>query len=354
MNLSKPINLIALGSVLLGILVLGILILLQMFSDHALSTLAVVLVPLLAAILSFFVFWFIVERFINRKIKIIYRIISTKKITNDSSRQFKITEDVLSKITEDTIDWATQQTKQIKELEEQAAFRKEFLGNLAHELKTPVFSIQGYVLTLLEGGLEDEKVNRDFLERALNGVERISNLLEDLDEISKYEFDRHTLKPKKFDIVALAKSTFKELEQKTQSKGIRFKFNKNYDPIFVKADEGKIRQVLVNLINNSVSYGSENGTTTVRFHDLDIEKTKDGKGKILVEVADDGLGIEEKHLPRLFERFYRVDKSRARNVGGSGLGLAIVKHIVEAHGETIKVRSTENVGSTFSFTLERA
>lgn len=353
MNLSKPINLIAAGSLLLGLLILLALVLVQMWSGISLSLSVFFLVPLLTSVFSFFLFWIIVERFINRKIKVIYRIISNKKITQDNPRQFKITEDVLSKITEDTIDWATQQTRQIKELEEQAAFRKEFLGNLAHELKTPVFSIQGYILTLLEGGLEDEKVNRDFLERALNGVERISNLLEDLDEISKYEFDRHTLKPKKFDIVALAKSTFKELEQKAETKNIKFRFNKNYDPIFVRADEGKIHQVLVNLINNSISYGSENGTTTVRFHDLDIEKTREGKGKILVEVADDGLGIEEKHLPRLFERFYRVDKSRARNIGGSGLGLAIVKHIVEAHGETIKVRSTENVGSTFSFTLER-
>lgn len=354
MNLSKPINLIAVGSLLLGLLILLALVLVQSLSAISIGVSVLLLVPLIASVIAFFLFWLIVERFINKKIKVIYRIISTKKITDDSPRQFKITEDVLGKITEDTIDWATQQTKQIKELEEQAAFRKEFLGNLAHELKTPVFSIQGYVLTLLEGGLEDEKVNRDFLERALNGVERISNLLEDLDEISKYEFDRHTLKPKKFDIVSLAKSTFKELDQKASAKQIKFKFSKNYDPIFVKADEGKIHQVLVNLINNSIAYGSENGTTTVRFHDLDMEKNKDGKGKILVEVADDGLGIEEKHLPRLFERFYRVDKSRARNVGGSGLGLAIVKHIIEAHGETIKVRSTEGVGSTFSFTLERA
>jgi two-component system phosphate regulon sensor histidine kinase PhoR len=354
MNLSKPINMIGVGSLLLGLLVFLALILVQSFSTVEFGYTTFLLVPLITAGISFGVFWIIVERFINKKIKVIYRIISNKKITDDNPRQFKITEDVLKKITDDTVDWATKQASQIKELEEQAAFRKEFLGNLAHELKTPVFSIQGYVLTLLEGGLEDESVNRDFLERALHGVERISNLLEDLDEISKYEFDRQTLKRKKFDIVALAKSTFKELEQKGSDKKIKFGFNKNYDPIYVNADEGKIHQVLVNLINNSISYGSENGTTTVRFHELDLDKSDGKKGKILVEVADNGLGIEERHLPRLFERFYRVDKSRARNAGGSGLGLAIVKHIIEAHGETIKVRSTENVGSTFSFTLERA
>ncbi|MBK9592277.1 MAG: sensor histidine kinase [Crocinitomicaceae bacterium] len=314
MNLSKPINMIALGSFLLSCLVLLTLIIVQTVAKSPFSIFTLLLVPLITGSISFALFWFIVERFINKKIKIIYRIISNKKITDDNPREFKITEDVLGKLTEDTVYFAEKQSSQIKELKEQAEFRKEFLGNLAHELKTPVFSIQGYILTLLEGGLD---------------------------------------KIKKIDIVALAKSTFKELEQKAAQKNIRFQFAKSYDSIFVKADEGKIHQVLVNLINNSIAYGNEGGMTTVRFHDLDMEKSKDGKGKILVEVADDGLGIEEKHLPRLFERFYRVDKSRARNIGGSGLGLAIVKHIVEAHGETIKVRSTEGVGSTFSFTLER-
>lgn len=354
MNLAKPINMIALGSLLLTLLILVTLILVQAVTNSPFSITTLLLVPMVSGATSFILFWIIVERFINNKIKIIYRIISNKKLQNDNPREFKITEDVLGKLTEDTVSFAEKQSSQIKELKEQAEFRKEFLGNLAHELKTPVFSIQGYILTLLEGGLEDEKVNRDFLERALNGVDRISHLLEDLDEISRFESEQQTLKIKKIDIVKLAQSTFKELEQKANSKNIRLKFNKSYDPIFVSADSGKIHQVLVNLLNNSIAYGSSDGVTTVRFHDLDMDKNKSGKGKILVEVADNGLGIEEKHLPRLFERFYRVDKSRARHIGGSGLGLAIVKHIIEAHGQTIKVRSTEGVGSTFSFTLERA
>ena len=353
MNLSKPINLIGLGSILLGLLILLALILVEVFTKTAFSLLSYILIPLITTAVSFGLFWIIVERFINKKIKVIYRIISNKKITDDNPREYKVTEDVLSKLTQETAQWADLQRKQIKELEEQASFRKEFLGNLAHELKTPVFSIQGYILTLLEGGLEDEKVNREFLKRALSGVDRISNLLEDLDEISQYEFDRKKMRFKQVDIVSLAIATFKDLEQKAAEKNIKFSFSKNYDSIFVKADHGKIRQVLTNLINNSIFYGSENGNTVIRFHDLDMDKGKDGKGKILVEVADDGVGIAEKHLPRLFERFYRVDISRARNIGGSGLGLAIVKHIIEAHGETIKVRSTEGVGSTFSFTLER-
>jgi len=353
MNLSKPINLIALGSILLGLIILLALILVQLFTKTEFGLLSYFLIPTITTSISFVVFWIIVERFINKKIKIIYRIISDKKIADNNPREFKITEDVLNTLTQDTAEWAALQTKQIKDLEEQAAFRKEFLGNLAHELKTPVFSIQGYILTLLEGGLDDDKVNRDFLERALNGVDRISNLLEDLDEISQYEFDRKKMHLKNIDIVSLAEATFRDLEQKAKTKNIKFSFAKNYDPIMVKADHAKIRQVFTNLINNSIFYGSENGNTIIRFHELDMNKEKDRKGKILVEVADDGLGIGEKHLLRLFERFYRVDKSRARNIGGSGLGLAIVKHIIEAHGETIKVRSTEGVGSTFSFTMER-
>jgi two-component system, OmpR family, phosphate regulon sensor histidine kinase PhoR len=353
-NFSKPISLIAFGSLALGLFILLFMIMMQIFTNAGFGWLSFVFIPLTTTAVSFGLFWMIVERFINRKIKIIQRIISNKKITDNNPREYKVTEDVLGQITEDTAKWAEQQTKQIKELEEQAAFRKEFLGNLAHELKTPVFSIQGYILTLLEGGLEDEKVNRDFLQRALSGVDRISNLLEDLDEISQYEFDRKKMRIKKMDIVSLAAATFRDLEQQAKEKNIRLAFHKNYDEINVMADHAKIRQVLTNLITNSIFYGNEGGHTTIRFHELDFDKVKGGKGQILVEVADDGPGIAERHLSRLFERFYRVEKSRSRHVGGSGLGLAIVKHIIEAHGQTIMVRSTEGVGSTFSFTLEKA
>ena len=213
-------------------------------------------------------------------------------------------------------------------------------------MKTPVFSIQGYILTLLEGGLEDERVNRDFLERALTGVDRISNLLEDLDHISTLERDRFALNKTKIDIVDLAKQSFKELEGKADDKHIKLSFVKHYDPIFINGDRHKLAQVFINLISNSISYGTDEGYTKVRF-----ERIEDGK--ILVEVSDNGVGMDEQHIPRLFERFYRVDKSRERNVGGSGLGLAIVKHIIEAHEQSINVRSTIGVGSTFSFTLDR-
>ncbi|UKN03815.1 ATP-binding protein [Paracrocinitomix mangrovi] len=345
MKLNRPIQAIILGSILMAALMLVALIVFQMISSYDVSKFVFIAIPLLAAVLSFIIFSVIFQNFLNERIKVIYRLITKKKF-NEKEYEMNISEDIFNKLEEDTAQWARTQTDQIAKLEEQAKFRREFLGNLAHELKTPVFSIQGYVLTLLEGGLEDEKVNRDFLERALNGVDRISDILTDLDEISKYEFDRFSLKLTDFDIVKLTKAIFNELEGKAETKKIKFEFNKSYDPIVVNADKGKIAQVLTNLITNSIVYGNEEGTTTIRFHDID-------RNKILVEVADNGLGIAEDHLPRLFERFYRVDKSRARHIGGSGLGLAIVKHIVEAHGESISVRSTEGKGSTFSFTLRK-
>ncbi|MEX1003643.1 MAG: ATP-binding protein [Crocinitomicaceae bacterium] len=345
MKITRPIQAIALGSLGLAVLVLVILLCLQAFLELKFSSTTWVLLPVLTALASFGVFSIIFQRFLNERIKLIYRIISKMKF-GAAKHEVSITKDVFTRLEKDTQNWAKSQTDQIEKLQEQAAFRREFLGNLAHELKTPVFSIQGYILTLLEGGLEDEKVNRDFLERALNGVDRISDILEDLDEISRYEFDRYSLKIKTFDIVKLADEVFAQLESHAAEKNIQLNFAKSYDPVKVNADRGKIAQVLTNLISNSISYGSEGGKTTIRLHELD-------KDKILVEVADNGPGIAESHLPRLFERFYRVDKSRARNIGGSGLGLAIVKHIIEAHKQVINVRSTEGKGSTFSFTLEK-
>ena len=343
MNLSKPLHIIILGSFMLSVLVLCLLLIIQFTGSAELGTIHFIFIPFVTGLISFGLFSFLIEKFINQKIKLIYRIISSQKL--DSQSDFKISDDVLDKLTKDTAKWAVNQKNQIEHLQKQDEFRKEFLGNLAHELKTPVFSIQGYILTLLEGGLEDKNVNRNFLERALNGVDRISALLEDLDNISRFEYDEYRLKIKSFDIVTLVSDVFNNVQAQADEKQIKLEFNKIYQPIFVKADKDKIAQVLINLLSNAVSYSLENETVNVRFHKID-------KKTLLVEVADNGLGIDAKHLPRLFERFYRVDKSRARNIGGSGLGLAIVKHIVEAHNQTINVRSTEGKGSTFSFTLE--
>ncbi len=344
MNFGKPVNIAIFGSLVLGFFVFVALALINQLVNPAISSWWLLFIPIIVAGASFLIFSFLIGRFINQKIKFIYGIINSKQqpVENEST----LTEDVIGKLTIETAEWAAVQKKQIRQLTKQAAFRKEFLGNLAHELKTPVFSIQGYILTLLEGGLEDERVNRDFLERALSGVDRISNLLEDLDEISRLETDRFELKIKKFDLVGTIKEVFKELETKAVNKNIKLVFDRHYEPLFVLGDQNKITQVLVNLISNSISYGINNGVTTIKLIQLE-------KKKVMIEVADNGVGMAPEHIPRLFERFYRVDKSRERNIGGSGLGLAIVKHIVEAHQQSIKVRSTEGVGSTFSFTLDK-
>ena len=343
MNLSKPLHIILFGSVILSLIVLGILVLIQYTGSIELHYGHFILFPLVSGLVSFALFYYLIEKFINQKIKLIYRIISSQKLS--TKNDYKLGQDVLEKLTVETAEWAITQKNQIDHLQKQDEFRKEFLGNLAHELKTPVFSIQGYILTLLEGGLEDENVNRNFLERALSGVDRITNLLDDLDDISRFEYEDYNLKIKSFDIITLVNDVFNNVYGKAQEKGIKLKFNKRYQPIFVNADKGKIAQVLINLVSNAISYTEKDTEVEVRFHTID-------KTTVLVEVSDSGIGIDKKHLSRLFERFYRVDRSRQRNVGGSGLGLAIVKHIVEAHKQTINVRSTEGKGSTFSFTLE--
>ncbi len=347
MNLDRPFTFIISGSLLLAVLVLLTLLIIGSIHNDHFSVLTLVLTPVVTALCSAGIFAFFIERFINRKIDVLYRIIKKGKMAVIPHREFGIREDGLGKLSKDTAEWAAKQKKQIVKLKEQAEFRKEFLGNLAHELKTPLFSIQGYILTLLEGGLEDPKVNREFLQRSLSGVDRLSNLLEDLDEINKFETNRYELKIERVDLVAMVQQIFDALANNAKQKFIRLVFDKNYDPVYARVDKNKMEQVFTNLISNAISYGNHDGVTTVRFHRLP-------KKQLLVEVADNGVGMHEKHFPRLFERFYRVDKSRERNVGGSGLGLAIVKHIIDVHEQTINVRSTEGVGSTFSFTLEEA
>jgi two-component system phosphate regulon sensor histidine kinase PhoR len=345
MQLTKPIHITAVGSSILVGLVAIILCILKWTHTIELSWVVLIGIVLGTGVISLILFAYLINRFVSRKIKFIYSIITNRQELD--ANDFSLSEEAMGKLTQDTANWAKIQKKQIKDLKKQAAFRKEFLGNLAHELKTPVFSIQGYILTLLEGGLEDERVNRDFLVRALSGVDRISNLLDDLDEIARFETDRFNLKIQKFDMVQLVREVFEELESKANKKAIKLEFKRHYEPMFVMGDKKRLTQVLVNLVSNSISYGVNDGKTTIATSPVD-------KKTIRVEVIDNGVGMSEEHIPRLFERFYRVDKSRERHVGGSGLGLAIVKHVIEAHKQSLDVKSTEGVGSTFSFTVERA
>lgn len=286
-----------------------------------------------------------IERFINSRIKVLYRTVHDMKRTRKDADRLDLRGDVLGQVNAEVSAWATERRTEIRELHEREEFRREFIGNLAHELKTPIFNIQGYILTLLEGGLEDDKVNRDFLNRASNGVDRLMKIVEDLDLITKLESGVMDLRIARMDLSELVTDTMETMEILAKEKGVRL-VNELGPSLPVVADRNRMAQVFTNLFNNAINYGKVGGRCTVRSYPLDDQ--------VLVEVTDDGIGISEEHLPRLFERFYRVGKSRARNEGGSGLGLAIVKHIIDVHGGTITVKSIEGQGTTFSFTLKRA
>ncbi|WP_350289899.1 ATP-binding protein [uncultured Croceitalea sp.] len=286
-----------------------------------------------------------VERFIYRRVKKIYDDVSLLESSSFSSKP--VTTDMKT-LTEEIGKFAQDKKFEIDTLKVREEYRKDFLGNVSHELKTPLFTVQGYILTLLDGALKDNKVNEKYLKRASKGVERLIYIVKDLDLITKLEVGDLNLEKEEFDIIELIESVFELLEMKAAKKHITLTFDMEYDnPIYVRGDIEKIQQVLTNLLVNSIKYGYENGTTEVSVENLI-------KNKVIVRVTDNGEGISKEHIPRLFERFYRVDKTGNRDVGGSGLGLSIVKHIIEAHEEKIYVESEENVGSEFSFTLEKS
>ena len=294
---------------------------------------------------SFVVIQFRVERFIYKRVKKIYDDITL--LESASLSKGPITTD-MNTLTQEIDKFARDKKLEIETLKVREQYRKEFFGNVSHELKTPLFTVQGYILTLLDGAMNDEKLREKYLTRASKGVERLTYIVKDLDMITKLEVGDLSLNMEVFDIVDLVKSVFDMLEMKAHKKKITLTFDTSYpNPILVKADKERIQQVIVNLIVNSIKYGRERGTTEVSIENLI-------KNKVIVRVTDNGEGIGKVHIPRLFERFYRVDKSGSRKEGGSGLGLSIVKHIIEAHDEKIYVESEYNVGSEFSFTLEKA
>jgi two-component system phosphate regulon sensor histidine kinase PhoR len=296
--------------------------------------------------ITYFVVYSFIERFLYSKVKVIYKTIHSFK-TQSEKKGLEMSTDILGEVNQDVAHWAEEKIDEIKELQHTDNFRKEFVGNLAHELKTPIFNIQGYLDTLAENDDMDADLRRKFLDRAISSCERLEHLVSDLDEISGLESGVVPLKIVRFDIIQLAHEICDSLEKfATEKKVTLFVKNGSFNELWVDGDRNKIEQVLINLIVNSVNYGVEGGETRVRFYDMN--------DNILVEVADNGIGIAKEHLARLFERFYRVDKSRSRHEGGSGLGLAICKHIIENHQQTISVRSTEEVGSTFGFTIKKS
>jgi len=305
---------------------------------------------LLLILISVFMGGFIIiqigiEKYIYRRIKQIYddvELLESSSLTSDP-----VTTDMKT-LTEEIEKFAADKKIEIDTLKIREAYRKDFLGNVSHELKTPLFTVQGYIETLLDGALDDKNVRKKYLQRANKGVERLIYIVKDLDLITKLEVGDLNLELEDFDIIELIQSVFDLLEMKAAKKKIILTFDMEYvEPIYVYGDREKIQQVLVNLLVNSIKYGNKNGTTEVSVENLI-------QNKVIVRVTDNGEGIDEQYLPRLFERFFRVDQSGNRKEGGSGLGLAIVKHIIEAHGEKIYVESVMGAGSEFSFTLEKA
>jgi two-component system phosphate regulon sensor histidine kinase PhoR len=297
---------------------------------------------------SYLVFYFLIEKYVYSKIKIIYKMIHSLKLGKDLKDALGeyVSPDPINDVEQEVKEWAREKKSEIDDLKKQEKFRREFLSNISHEFKTPLFAIEGYVDALLDGGLEDTEQAKNFLGKVSRNVERLSFLIKDLNEISKLESGEIPINYQKFELTALIKEVMESLELKAKKYKINIVFKEKYQqPTWVEADREKIRQVLVNLIDNSFKYGKENGFTSISIFEL--------HDQYLIEITDNGIGIEEKYLPRLFERFFRTDTSRSRQIGGSGLGLAIVKHIVEAHDQTINVRSTEGLGSTFGFTLKR-
>lgn len=296
---------------------------------------------------SYGLIFFIIRQFIYRKIKLIYKFIYQTKANKRQEMYYQhiLPQKSIDEVRQDVEAWAEQQQKEIEILKHNEAFRKEFLQNLSHEFKTPVFAIQGYIDTLLQGAMEDPQTNSRFLTKASKNVERLVHLIQDLDEISRLERGELKLNREHFVIQDLVKEVFESLSIKSEQQGIIFSIKKGCEhPMTVYADKEKVRQVIINLVDNSIKYGRSPGTTVASMYHTD------GKN-VLVEISDDGIGISDENLGRVFERFYRTQEGRSRDVTGSGLGLAICKHIIEAHGHSIHVRSSEGVGTTVGFTL---
>lgn len=316
------------------------------FYDH--NWVATVIAFVIMFAFSYFLIGQVLERFIYRKIKLIYKFIYQTKASKKEEMYYKyiLPQKSIDEVREDVEHWALQRNSEIETLKTNEAFRRDFLQNFSHEIKTPVFAIQGYTEMLLdEGALDDQQHSISFLEKIHKNIERMVALVNDVDEIARLETGQLKITPEKFTIQELIAESYESIQIQAEAKNIHCSIKKGCElPITVYADEDKIRQVIVNILINAIKYGHENGSILASIYKTDEQH-------ILVEISDDGTGIAEEHLPRVFERFYRTDNSRSRHIGGSGLGLAICKHIIEAHGETIHIRSKLGVGTTVGFTI---
>jgi len=330
-------------------LLLSISFLVLMLVTIQFATTKNIIFTVLSATTIFFVTCYLIlqyyiKYYIYNKIRLIFKTIHTFKESSSKIIKPNKQNTSIKTVHQEVLDWKDKTQKELEDLKQHAKYRREFIGNISHELKTPIFNIQGYVLTLLDGAMNDPQYNTLYLQRTEASINRLISIIEDLEDITNLEAGELKLNVEKINIVNLAKEVVEQFEMKAKKHNVHIFFRKNYDnPINVICDKNKIHQVFNNLIDNSIKYGKENGMTKISFFDM--------HDHILCEITDDGLGIAKENLPRIFERFYRTDKARSRQKGGSGLGLAIVKHIIDAHNQNINVRSKIGTGTTFAFTL---
>lgn len=343
-----PKRLALILALILSLLTTVLILVFETFKSQSYFLLLFILSFIILLIVQYLVLHYSLEKFIYSRIKLIYKSIHRQKLNKDNKKdQFAgIHGDVIHKVNEEVENWTVNRKEEIDELKKMELYRREFLGNVSHELKTPLFNLQGFIMTLMEGGINDPEVNTSYLQKSQKNIERMITIVEDLEVISRLETGEATPLFSNFSVTMLVREVMEFLEPTAKDHHIQLLFATDYsNNMQVRADKEKIRTVLTNLILNSIKYGKEGGRTKISFYDMDEY--------YLIEISDNGVGIEEKHISRLFERFYRIDKHRSRSQGGSGLGLAIVKHIIEAHNQTINVRSAPGIGSTFSFTLEK-
>jgi len=324
-----------------------ILLVIKIIFPSALNWIVVIGIPIIVFVSGYIVFSYNMENFIYRRIKLIYKTIyDTKSPEEEKPANTRIKNDIIDYAESEVIEWKKKTSKEIKRQKKLEKYRKEFLGNVFHVLKTPIFNIQGYLESLIDGGIDDEEINIKFLKKARKNVNRMAEIVDDLQMIANLQDGSFALSIEKFDISKLVNEVLELHEIRAGKKNIKLEIKEGCDKSFmVVADREMIQQVLNNLVINSIKYGTEGGHSQIGIYDMNEN--------VLVEVSDNGIGIEHSHLHRIFERFYRADKARSRELGGSGLGLSIVKHIIEAHDQTINVRSAPGVGTTFGFTIKK-
>ncbi len=343
MKTPSPRQIVLFTSFAISFIAVAFILILNWLLQLNIPILYIALYPIAMWVIIYVLLRFSLERFVNDKIKIIYKTIGKPRKFYRELRDSN--KNIIRTVEHDVAEWAINKNKQIRELKKLETYRREFVGNVSHELKTPIFAAQGFIETLIDGGYQDENINLKYLQKTGDNIDRLNAIIEELETISKYEAGQMHLSKSAFDIWTLCKENIEDQEILALDSNMEFKIPPQKDAVMVYADKFRIGQVLSNLFSNAIKYGGENGTCIIEFYDLDE--------KILIEVSDNGPGISEEDLPRLFERFFRAEKSRNRKFGGTGLGLSIVKNILESHDQNINVRSEVGVGTTFSFTLDK-